>query len=75
MILKTGTKRIPFTEWGYVILIILIIPVTIVSFIFIIIPLFFIKKKKVLSSSFLGNGSRVGVTRTPKAVKLMTRQS
>ncbi len=45
MIIETKTKLIPFTEWGYIILFILLIPTIIISFILIIIPLFFLNKK------------------------------
>ena len=50
MILNTKTKQIPFTEWGYVVLIILLIPTTIISFSFILLPLYFIKKKNKIKS-------------------------
>jgi hypothetical protein len=41
-----GTDKIPFTQWGYFTLIILLIPVLIISFILIVLPLFFIRKKR-----------------------------
>ena len=50
-ILETGTRQIPFTEWGYAILVILLIPVSLLSFILIIIPLFIVKKNAITSSS------------------------
>jgi spermidine synthase len=43
---KYGTDKIPFTQWGYFTLIILLIPVLIISFILIVLPLFFIRKKR-----------------------------
>jgi spermidine synthase len=43
---KYGTSKIPFTQWGYFTLVILLIPVLIISFVFIILPLFFIRKKR-----------------------------
>jgi len=45
-ILKYGTDKIPFTEWGYLTLIILLIPVIIISFVLIVVPLLFLKKGK-----------------------------
>jgi len=44
IILKTGTRQIQFTEWGFLIFIILLILIGFLSFIFIILPLLFIKK-------------------------------
>ncbi|MCK4797351.1 MAG: hypothetical protein KAT05_08210, partial [Spirochaetes bacterium] len=43
-IFKNGLKKVPLTEWGYLLLIIILIPVIIISFLFIILPLFFIGK-------------------------------
>jgi spermidine synthase len=43
-IFKNGLKKVPVTEWGYLLLIIILIPVLIISFLFIILPLFFIGK-------------------------------
>ncbi len=43
-ILKYGTDKIPFTEWGYLTLILLLIPVIIISLVLIVVPLLFLKK-------------------------------
>ncbi len=43
---KYGTDKIPFTQWGYFTLVILLIPVLMISFILIVLPLFFIRKKR-----------------------------
>ena len=43
---KYGTDKIPFTQWGYFTLLILLIPVLIISFVLIVLPLFFIKEKR-----------------------------
>jgi spermidine synthase len=41
---KNGLKKVPVTEWGYLLLILILIPVVIISFLFILLPLFFIGK-------------------------------
>ncbi len=41
-----GVSKIPFTEWGYLILILLLIPVILISSVFIILPLIFIKSSE-----------------------------
>lgn len=40
LISKKGSKQIPFSEWGYFIFIILLIPISLISFLMIIFPLF-----------------------------------
>lgn len=46
-IVKHGSQKIPFTEWGYFILIILLVPVLLISFMFIVFPVLLKKKNKV----------------------------
>ncbi|MCK4311931.1 MAG: hypothetical protein KAW88_04275 [Candidatus Cloacimonetes bacterium] len=45
-LIKYGTDKIPFTEWGYLILILILIPVLITSFILIVLPLLLMKKAR-----------------------------
>ncbi|MBC8383684.1 MAG: hypothetical protein H8E22_07800 [Candidatus Cloacimonetes bacterium] len=43
-LIRYGTDKIPFTEWGYLLLILILIPVVIISFILIVLPLLLMKK-------------------------------
>ncbi len=55
LIRDTGVKVLQFTEWGHLVFIIILIPVVIISFILIIVPLFFLKRERthVLRNSFV----------------------
>jgi len=59
---KYGSDKIPFTQWGYFTLIILLIPVLIISFILIVLPLFFIRKnRKNLSGKIISYFGLIGI--------------
>ncbi|MCG8569227.1 MAG: hypothetical protein MJB14_03730, partial [Spirochaetes bacterium] len=54
-IFNYGTSKIPFTEWGFLILIIFLFPILILSVVFIILPLFFYQKKQNIKTPFKFN--------------------
>ncbi|MCK4652954.1 MAG: hypothetical protein KAU01_00745 [Candidatus Cloacimonetes bacterium] len=61
-LIKYGTDKIPFTEWGYLILILILIPVLITSFILIVLPLLFMKKaRKSLNLRTISYFSLIGI--------------
>jgi hypothetical protein len=61
-LVKYGTDKIPFTEWGYLILILILIPVLITSLILIVLPLFLLKKvRKSLNLRAISYFSLIGI--------------
>ncbi len=61
-LIKYGTDKIPFTEWGYLILILILIPVLITSFILIVLPLLLMKKvRKNLNLRAISYFSLIGI--------------
>ncbi len=52
-IIKFGPGQIPVTEWGYLLLIIILIPVTVISFISILLPVFKLGKRGEVQSGWI----------------------
>lgn len=58
---KNNIHFIPFTEWGYIILLILLIPTIIVSFIGVILPLLFNRKRNLNASKNIRAKSKIKI--------------
>ncbi|MBN2545654.1 MAG: hypothetical protein JXB50_07655 [Spirochaetes bacterium] len=53
LIFKRGARYLSFNEWGFFLLLVILLPVVFISFILIIFPLFFLNKLKLKSSSLI----------------------
>lgn len=62
LILKEGPRKIPFTQWGYLVLILILIPVGLVSFFLIILPMLWRKQGQLkLSGTTIAYFSLLGI--------------